>query len=152
MRAIRLPNADEGEVHKYVKEAVRAFPELYFASLVVLCEGDSEEIVLPRLATAVGLPLDRRFVSVVPLGGRHVNHFWRLLRDLGIPFVTLLDLDRERVGGGWGRIHYACAQEVTFRPLVRAQLLRDPEDENHTLTNAEFADLAGSRRNGRSGK
>jgi putative ATP-dependent endonuclease of the OLD family len=61
---------------------VRAYPELYFASLVVLCEGDSEEIVLPRLATPLGLPLDRRFVSVVPLGGRHVNHFWRLLRDL----------------------------------------------------------------------
>jgi putative ATP-dependent endonuclease of the OLD family len=142
VRAIRLPNANAGEVYKYVKEAVRAYPELYFASLVVLCEGDSEEIVLPRLATALGLPLDRRFVSVVPLGGRHVNHFWRLLRDLGIPFVTLLDLDRERVGGGWGRIHYACTQALLFRPLLRQRLLRDPEVENHVLSDAEFAALA----------
>lgn len=141
VRAIHLPDADAGEVHKYVKEAVRAYPELYFASLVVLCEGDSEEIVLPRLATAVGLPLDRRFVSVVPLGGRHVNHFWRLLRDLGIPFVTLLDLDRERVGGGWGRIHYACQQELEFRPLVHQRLLRDPQDATHTLTDDELAEL-----------
>jgi putative ATP-dependent endonuclease of OLD family len=142
VRPIRLPAADAGEVYKYVKEAVRAYPELYFASLVVLCEGDSEEIVLPRLATALGLPLDRRFVSVVPLGGRHVNHFWRLLHDLGIPFVTLLDLDRERGGGGWGRIHYACVQALTFRPLLRSQLLRDPEDQSHVLTNEELAELA----------
>ena len=136
VRAIRLPDEDEGEVHKYVKEAVRAFPELYFASLVVLCEGDSEEIVLPRLATALGLPLDRRFVSVVPLGGRHVNHFWRLLRDLDIPHVTLLDLDRERSGGGWGRIHYAITQLLTFRPLLRPRLLADAED--NVLSNEEL--------------
>ena len=42
-----------------------------------------------------------------PISGRHVNHFWRLLNDLEIPFITLLDLDRERDGGGWGRIKYA---------------------------------------------
>ena len=47
------------------------------------------------------MPVDPSFVSVVPLGGRHVNHFWRLLTDLSIPYVTLLDLDRERETGGW---------------------------------------------------
>jgi len=52
-----------------VKEAVLAFPELYFARLVVLGEGDSEEIVLPRAARALGLAFDQTFVSVVPLGG-----------------------------------------------------------------------------------
>lgn len=140
VRAIRLPDVDEGEVHKYVKEAVRAYPELYFASLVVLCEGDSEEIVLPRLATALGLPLDRRFVSVVPLGGRHVNHFWRLLQDLGIPHVTLLDLDRERSGGGWGRIHYAIMQLLTFRPLLRPRLLAD--SEGSVLSDEELVEMA----------
>lgn len=140
VRPIRLPDADQGEVHKYVKEAVRAYPELYFASLVVLCEGDSEEIVLPRLANALGLPLDRRFVSVVPLGGRHVNHFWRLLRDLGIPHVTLLDLDRERGGGGWGRIHYAIEQLLSFRPLLRQRLLAVAEEE--VLSEEDLAEMA----------
>lgn len=46
----------------------------------------------------------------MPLGGRHVNHFWRLLNDLHIPHITLLDLDRERDGGGWGRIKYVLKQ------------------------------------------
>jgi len=111
VRALTLPpEEDAGEARKFIKEAVRAFPELYFASLVVLGEGDSEEIVIPRVAAASGLAVDTNFVAVVPLGGRFVNHFWRLLADLDIPFVTLLDLDRERRGGGWGRIKYACAQ------------------------------------------
>ena len=39
-----------------------------------------------------------------------MNHFWRLLHDLQIPFITLLDLDRERDGGDWGRIKYALTQ------------------------------------------
>ena len=112
---ILLPSADDGEIFKYVKEAVRAHPELYFAKLVVLGEGDSEEIVLPRAARALGQSFDQTFVSVVPLGGRHVNHFWRLLNDLKIAHVTLLDFDRERVGGGWARIKYAIEQLVAYR-------------------------------------
>jgi putative ATP-dependent endonuclease of OLD family len=80
------------------------------ARFVILGEGSSEEIVLPRLAEAMGLPIDRSFVAVVPLGGRHVNHLWRLLHDLDIPHVTLLDLDAGRAGGGWGRIKVACRE------------------------------------------
>jgi putative ATP-dependent endonuclease of the OLD family len=41
-----------------------------------------------------------------------VNHFWRLLTDLDIPHATLLDLDRGRAGGGWGRIKTACKQRL----------------------------------------
>lgn len=97
----------KSEEYKYIREAVRAHPELYFSRLVVLGEGDSEEIVLKHIAKAMGVEVDLSFVSVVPLGGRHVNHFWRLLDDLDIPHLTLLDFDQERHGGGWGRIQYA---------------------------------------------
>lgn len=110
--SITLPDRSDGEVYKYVKEAVTAYPELYFSRLVILGEGDSEEIVLPRLLSANGSDLDSSFISVVPLGGRHVNHFWKLLEGLGIPFITLLDLDTERYGGFWGRVKYACDQLI----------------------------------------
>ncbi len=105
---IALP--DEAEAEKYVRQAVRAFPELYFARLVILGEGDTEEVVLPRLLSAKGVLADDASVSVVPLGGRHVNHFWRLLNGLGIPHVTLLDLDLGRHQGGWGRVKTALQQ------------------------------------------
>lgn len=111
VKSIMLP-PESSEAHKYVREAVRGFPELYFARLVVLGEGPSEEIVLQRLFEASGLPLDSCFIAVVPLGGRHVNHFWRLLHDLEIPFLTLLDLDLEKAGAGWGRIQYVRDQLV----------------------------------------
>lgn len=101
---------EEDDAHKFVREAVQAFPELYFSRLVVLGEGDSEEVVLPRLLKAKGLGVDETAISVVPLGGRHVNHFWRLLDALGIPYLTLLDLDLARYQGGWGRIKYSWDQ------------------------------------------
>jgi hypothetical protein len=118
VRPIVLP-ADGTEVGKYVREAVRAHPELYFARFVVLGEGDSEELVIPLFAQARGLAIDRSFVAMVPLGGRHTNHFWRLLNDLRIPHATLLDLDLGRAGGGGGRIRDACRRllEVEINPF-----------------------------------
>jgi len=99
VKSLTLPD-DATEAGKYVRLAVRAYPELYFARFVILGEGDSERIVLPLLAEAMGVPLDPSFVPVVPLGGRFVDHFWRLLNELKIPHATLLDLDLGRVHGG----------------------------------------------------
>lgn len=112
---IRLP-AKADEAHKFVREAIQAFPELYFSRLVVLGEGDSEEIVLPRLLNAKGAPIDESAVTIAPLGGRHVNHFWRLLTSLEIPYITLLDLDVARYQGGWGRLKYVNDQLNKYAP------------------------------------
>jgi putative ATP-dependent endonuclease of OLD family len=104
--AITLPPV-QAEAAKFVRSAMLAFPELYFARFVLLVEGDSERIVLPRLAEALGFMVDPSFVAIVPLGGRHVQHFWHLLNGLGIPHATLLDLDLGREGGGFGRVKTA---------------------------------------------
>jgi len=112
VKPIALPPDETDEAFKYVREAVRGCPELYFSRLVILGEGPSEEIVLRRLFEVSGAPLDTHFISIVPLGGRHVNHFWRLLHGLDIPFLTLLDLDREKEGAGWGRVQYVRDQLV----------------------------------------
>lgn len=118
---IVLP-AEASDAGKYMREAVRAHPELYFARFVVLGEGASEELVIPKLAAARDLHIDQSFVAVVPLGGRHTNHFWRLLHQLGIPFATLLDLDYGRAGGGEGRIRDACNRllEIGISPFDEA--------------------------------
>lgn len=123
IRAITLPDKEKlADQYKFIKEAVKAYPELYFAKLVILGEGDSEEIILPKFWSAKNGNVDASGISIVPLGGRHVNHFWRLLNDLNIPHITLLDLDRERDGGGWGRIKY-----------VLDQLIRNGVDKNELL-------------------
>lgn len=102
---IQLPQAID-ESYKYIKGAIQAYPELYFSKLVVLGEGDSEELLLPKFFDLLGREIDSSQISVVPLGGRHVNYFWKLLNALRIPHITLLDFDNERYGGGWGRIKY----------------------------------------------
>lgn len=135
VRAITLPDKEKlADQYKFIKEAVKAYPELYFAKLVVLGEGDSEEIILPKIWNAKNGDVDTSGISVVPLGGRHVNHFWRLLNDLSIPYITLLDLDKEREGGGWGRIKYVLEQLIQ-NDYDKAELLRT----NHgVLSDEEF--------------
>lgn len=138
VRSITLPAKDVEEQYKYVKEAVRAYPELYFAKLVVLGEGDSEQIILSKLWETKNGQADLSGISFVPLGGRFVNHFWRLLNDLGIPYVTLLDLDRERDGGGWGRIKYVLTQLIKIGE-PKEQILTTP---NGILSDAELEKMA----------
>lgn len=121
---IELPDKAD-EAHKFVREAVEAFPELYFARLVLLGEGDSEQVVLPRLLGAHGVGVDLSSISIAPLGGRHVNHFWRLLHGLGIPYLTLLDLDVARHDAGWGRVRYVCKQLREFPGAGRGQEVTD---------------------------
>jgi putative ATP-dependent endonuclease of OLD family len=111
---IQLPDKAD-DAHKFVREAVQAFPEVYFSRLIVLGEGDSEEIVLPRLLRAKGAPIDESAIAIAPLGGRHVNHFWRLLEALQIPYLTLLDFDVARHQAGWGRFKYVNDQLRAFR-------------------------------------
>jgi putative ATP-dependent endonuclease of the OLD family len=134
VKKIKLPASisDEG---KFVRGAMLAFPELYFARYVLLVEGDSERVVLPRLAEALDLLVDPAFVAIVPLGGRHVQHFWRLLSQLEIPYATLLDLDLGRAGGGFGRIKTAIENLIE----VGAPKIELLKTDKGVLTDAEFA-------------
>ena len=128
--AIRIPK--EEEAGKYVRQAVFRQPELYFANLVILGEGDSEETVLPRLAEALGIDLDPSFVAFAPLGGRHVNHFWRLLDSLDIPHLTILDFDLGRHGAGVMRLKYAYDQlEAIGRAEVPSWAKGDPSEASY---------------------
>lgn len=136
VKKIKMPK-DDNETAKFVRGAMLAYPELYFARFVLLVEGDSERIVLPRLAEALDLLIDPAFVAIVPLGGRHVQHFWRLLKHLGIPHATLLDLDLGREGGGFGRIKTAIEKLIEFG-VPKTELLKI---EGGTLTDEKFAQM-----------
>lgn len=111
VNAILLPNKAD-EAYKFVKEAIRNYPEIYFAKLAVIGEGDSEEVLFNRLMETNKVDFDDNIITFVPLGHRFVNHIWKLLNILNIPYVTLLDLDIERNGGGWGRIKYILQQLI----------------------------------------
>jgi len=136
VKKIKLP-AGTDEAAKFVRGAMLAYPELYFARFVLLVEGDSERIVLPPLAEALDLLIDPAFVAIVPLGGRHVQHFWRLLTHLGIPHATLLDLDLGREGGGFGRVKTAIEKLIDVN-VPKETLLKI---DKGILSDADFANM-----------
>lgn len=123
---ILLPEKKD-EAYKYVKEAVHNYPEIYFARLVVIGEGDSEEVVFNRLMSVMNVDFDDNMITFAPLGHRFVNHIWKLLKALHIPFVTILDLDIEREGGGWGRVKYALKQllQIGIKKKILLKLADD---------------------------
>lgn len=126
-KKLKLPDSSKTDEYKYFKEAVWAYPELYFARLVILCEGDTEQIIIPKAIKTVLDDVDSCGISVVPLGGRHINHFWRLLKSLDIPYITLLDLDTERQTGDWARIKYIIDQLIVFGIKKRKLITEDEE-------------------------
>lgn len=97
----------ESEEFKFLHQVIQTNPEIYFARLVIIGEGGSEQIVIPRIAKAFGLNMDPSFVAFVPIGGRHAKYLWKLVDDLKIPCLTLLDFDLGRHGGGMGRVREA---------------------------------------------
>ncbi|MCL8082517.1 ATP-dependent nuclease [Enterobacter hormaechei] len=111
---LKLPLKSD-EKFKFINEAVKSYPEIYFASLVILVEGDSEQVILPKIFESYNFDADSKNIAIAPLGGRHVNHFWRLLESLKVPYITLLDLDLGRNGGGFERIKYAIKQLSSHR-------------------------------------
>ncbi|MFY2838048.1 ATP-dependent nuclease [Achromobacter xylosoxidans] len=146
IRAVEMP-AEAEDASKYLHEAVRSYPELYFAKFVVLGEGATEEVVIPRLSKAMGVEIDRSFVAVVPLGGRHVNHMWKLLNELDIPHATLLDLDWGRQGGGWGRIKTTLQQLIANGTPPSALFNEIAADDPNAARNLAHFDIMVDRGN-----
>lgn len=123
--AMHLPLPDEkaeAEADKFVQQVILANPEIYFARLVIVGEGDTERIVVPKMADALGTSLDPAFIAYVSIGGRHAQHLWRLLNGLSIPHVTLLDLDYGRFSGGMGRVRNAVTWLTALGPQYVPQL------------------------------
>lgn len=68
--------------------------EVFFASCVVLVEGDPDEIACKCALEAQGLELDRQSISVIALGGnQEIPTVAELLSGLGIPTIALIDGD-----------------------------------------------------------
>ncbi|MBE1710933.1 MULTISPECIES: ATP-dependent nuclease [Mesorhizobium] len=122
--AVHLPLPPLGSNEdKFVQQVILANPEVYFARLVVIGEGDTERVVIPRMAEAFDKSLDPSFIAYVSIGGRHAQHLWRLLNGLGIPNLTLLDFDLGRFGGGMGRIRNAVSWLTDLGPAHVPQLV-----------------------------
>lgn len=69
--------------------------EMFFATSVVLVEGQTERLALPFIFRAMGHDPDAEGIAIVEVGGKsNLPLAAQVLRDLGIPFVVVFDADR----------------------------------------------------------
>jgi putative ATP-dependent endonuclease of OLD family len=140
--ALPLPlPAEKTEEDKFIQQVILANPEIYFAKLVIIGEGDTERIVVPKMAEALGTSLDPSFIAYVSIGGRHAQHLWRLLNGLSIPHITLLDLDFGRHGGGMGRLRNAVTWLTALGPAFIPKLVQQPPAVPSVFVDAVAATL-----------
>ena len=87
-----LDGRDMADLQRYI-DVNRG--ELFFARGVVLVEGEAERFLVPALAAALDMPLDKLGISVCSVGGTNFEPYVKLLgpRGLDIPHVVLTDLD-----------------------------------------------------------
>lgn len=98
VRASMLP-ADARRKEKLRKELDPERNELFFATRLLLVEGDTEKLALPEFARRVGIDLDRVGATIVEVGGkRSLPEFVEIATSFGIPTGVLFDEDASDFG------------------------------------------------------
>jgi predicted ATP-dependent endonuclease of OLD family len=93
VRQSSLP-IDPKRTEKLQKEFDPERNELFFATKVLLVEGDTEKLAIPEFARRCGVDLDREGVTIVEVGGkRNIPEFAAISGSFGIPTAILFDQD-----------------------------------------------------------
>lgn len=73
--------------------------EAFFASKVILVEGESESLILPYCFDKIGYDYVGKGVSIVRCGGKNeLDRFYRLYSEFGIPCFIIFDGDKQNLG------------------------------------------------------
>lgn len=79
---------------KLIKELDPERNELFFATRLLLVEGDTEKLAIPEYGARLGFDLDRAGATIVEVGGkRNLPEFVRIAASFGIPVGVLYDED-----------------------------------------------------------
>jgi putative ATP-dependent endonuclease of the OLD family len=85
---------DQKRREKLIKELDPERNELFFASRLLLVEGDTEKLALPEYAKQLKLDLDREGATIVEVGGkRNLPEFAKIAISFQIPTGILYDED-----------------------------------------------------------
>jgi putative ATP-dependent endonuclease of the OLD family len=114
----KLNDEEWADIERYL-DATRA--EIVFARRVLLVEGFAEQVLLPVLAAAEAIDLDKLGVSVCAIHGTHFASYIRFLEALEIQWTVITDGDPIAEGGSNG-------DRRARRLLERLDLDGAPED------------------------
>ncbi len=93
LRWLKLIAASENPIEESYKSGFR-----YPLKKLVLCEGITEEILLPEFANLLDYNFDENGVQLISAGGKNqvVKLFYKFAEQLKIPIFVLLDSDAEQ--------------------------------------------------------
>ena len=94
-----LTDEEWGDIERYL-DATRA--EMVFARRVLLVEGFAEQVLLPILAAAEEIDLDKLGITVCAIQGTHFASYIRFLEALEIRWAVITDGDPFAEGGSNG--------------------------------------------------
>jgi predicted ATPase len=98
LRAARQLLTDEQRV-RLTAEFDHERNEMFFATAVVLVEGNTERLALPLIFRRLGYDPDALGISIVEVGGKgNLVLIARVLAELRIPHLIVFDSDRGRTG------------------------------------------------------
>lgn len=110
-----LGEAFQGEDVKKDKEFLHKYLtltkcDLYFADRAILIEGATERILLPEMIKKVDkakkCSLQRKYMSVVEVGGAYAHHFYKFIDFLELKTLIITDLDSVKKTKGEENISY----------------------------------------------
>jgi predicted ATP-dependent endonuclease of OLD family len=79
---------------KLIKELDPERNELFFATRLLIVEGDTEKLALPEYAKTLGIDLDQSGATIIEVGGkRNLMEFARIAISLRIPTGVVYDKD-----------------------------------------------------------
>jgi putative ATP-dependent endonuclease of OLD family len=90
-----LDPAEWDDIGRYL-DATRA--ELVFARRVLLVEGFAEQVLVPGLAAAIGMDLDKLGISVCAIHGTHFGPYLRFCAAIDLPAAVITDGDQNETG------------------------------------------------------
>jgi putative ATP-dependent endonuclease of the OLD family len=68
--------------------------EGFFAKLLILVEGETEELCLPIYLQNIGVDCDSLGISIIPVQGKsQIAKYWRLYSQFEIPIIVVFDND-----------------------------------------------------------
>lgn len=98
-RDASLSDREWQDLGRYL-DATRA--ELVFARRALLVEGYAEQVLIPRLAQARGIDLDKEGITVCSINGAHFASYAVFCEALGIPWCVITDGDQQEDGSRAG--------------------------------------------------
>jgi putative ATP-dependent endonuclease of OLD family len=114
-----LEDDEWADIERYL-DATRA--EMVFARRVMLVEGFSEQVLVPVLARAEGIDLDKVGITVCAIHGTHFASYARFLEALGVRWAVITDGDPRPAGESGGERRARRLMEVLNKD-------GEPEDE-----------------------